>query len=718
MFAIITPRHTRVAVSLALAALCLAAPPAVAATACATADYCPIRITNNSTIFSADQFQILAAAQDDTYVNPSTGKTCQGETAASLICPASYVKFDRNGVGKLEAVTVGGTSLPYAKRLSDFPADPTLANTYVLQMPRHGSGRIYVTLGGSITTSVTGATKPLAISDPNISSPQDPNFYKIYDKFETSFLHKSNEPLYINTTSVDFVSIPLSLSLEIPDVTSKVVGYQKSRKTLFETLTAKLNDGVTQDWQKLVQTANGIPLRVVAPNKALQAPYAFDPDYFKDYIQAVWDNFKKPANSITVTATEVLSEKDRNAGKTLTYTAGVADTCAVESAPTPTCGPYATTTSVANALCFKRNGATSYDTTQPDTIPVSLPTGFDVIGAENALCAPNKTARAIIARDVSALLNRGILPNSGAITLNDADKSADGFWGKRADLYYTNKASNGKPNFNLFAKVLHTLSSGGVYAFAFDDVGGADSTLVDTRATAAIVTINDLSGTAIPNPEADDATLYNVTFAFPVGKLSMDGKALNSGDYLTGLKAPFNLVWSGHRLAIYPKTGVISPAALGARSYNIAITPNGGDATNLTVAFPGILPDPWPHSVPQLTLVAKTGNPPGSADLTLGIAPNDYLNVNSEWFLVANNAKGNWGDWFWYNNNTWTRASGYSELRPAYVGPLTNISGATFSIPGVPTGTTTFYVGVDTSVTGGTLDFGTLTLGSVEVTLR
>lgn len=706
-------------VLLALTSTCHADTAATCASKAAT--HCPIKITNNSKAFTADQFYILAAAQDDSYVNPSTGKSCQGETAAALICPAAYLKFDKDGKGTLEKAVANGTSLPYAKRLSEFPSDPKLPNTYVLQMPRHGSGRIYLSLGSSITTSVVGSAAPYSISDPNISSPQDPNFYKLFDKFETSYLHKTvDEPLYINTTSVDFVSLPLSLSLEIPSGASKVVGYRKDRKTLFDTLTSKLTDGTTQEWQKLVQSFDGIPLRVIAPNKALQAPYDFASDYFQTYIQSVWDNFKKSTSSITITATEVLSDNDRAKGKTLTYTANVTDACSVETVA-PTCGPYAGKTNVNNALCFKRDGSTSYDTAQPDTIPVAMPSGFDMIAADGTLCAPNKTARAIIARDLSALLNRGILPNAKAITLNDGDKSDKGFWAGVATQYYTSKAADGRPNFNLYSQVLHTLSTGGVYAFAFDDVGGADSTLVDSLATAAVVTIDDLSGTRIPNPEgANDGNTYNVTFGLPTGTLTLNDKTIKDGDYLTGLQAPFNLVWNGHRLAIYPKSGVISPAALGARSYNIAINPVPGDPQHLTLGFPAALPNPWPHSIPQVALEAAAARVGGNADLKLSITPNDYTGMNSEWFLVANNAKGDWGNWFYFDGvaNVWRNATSFADLRPAYVGPLTTLSNTPFSIPGVPGGVTTFYVGVDTTVFDGTLDFGTLSIGSAEVTLK
>ena len=704
--------------------------PARAAGSCATADYCPVKITNDSKVFGADEFQVLVVVQNDAFVNQPSNTACQGQTAAALICPPAYVQFDGNGVGTLVAVQAGMTSLGFAKRLSDFPRDPIVPNTYVLQMPRHGSGRFYVTIGESVTTSVIGTAAPFSISDPSVDSARDPNYYKIFDKFESSFLHKANEPLYINTTSVDFVSMPLSLTMTIPgEPTKGPVGYVEPRQAIFSTLATALKDGVTLEWQKLVQTLDGNPMRVIAPNKALLP--AFDTDYFKAYIKSVWDHYKVIGNRITIDATEVLSDADRIAGKTLTYTANVVDIpCAIEVAPTPTCGPYADAlntrpapvTALSGALCFTKNGSDSPG--QPTTVPVIMPTGNDMIAADKTLCAPNKTSRSIIARDLSALLNRGLLPIPGSITVKDTDKTSGGFWAQHASSYYTNMPA-GRPNFNLYAKVLHALSIGGVYAFAFDDVGGADSTLVDTGADAAIVTINDMTGTRIPDPRAADSRKYSVTFGIPndqvVTLVGDSSGPLANGAFRTNLMSPIKVVWGGHPLAIFPRTGFISPAALGNRDYNIVVNPDPGDPSRLTIAFPGkpasgpLLPDPWPAgNVPTLTLSATVAG--SDVHLAVGLVPNDYTGVLAECFLVAMADDG--GLW-WYNAaaGTWSEAADIAGLKPAYTGLLQHFSG-NVSMPDMPEGTSRFIAGVDTTISGGSLNSDTFYYATAVATRR
>jgi len=668
-------------------------PARAQATACTPkgVEHCPVKIVNRSVAYAADQFHVLSVAQ-------KVDAACQGQTDPAKICPPAYVRFDDQGVGTLVAATAGMTSLPFTRRLSDFPLAPGTSDTYVLQMPRHGSGRIYVTLGESLTTTVIGSGPPFSVSDPNLGSSRDPNFFRIYDKFESSFLpytkgdpaspsYDPNEtnPLYINITSVDSLSIPLSLALTGSPAPAKPgpVGYVRPRAEIVAKAQSDLKDGVTKEWEKLVQALDGTMLRVIAPNKGLKdlspggtdpcalpgADPCFDRDYFAAQIEAIWSHYDhgnaaNAGNAITVVADEILSKKDREAGRTLKYTAFVtASECPIESTQpqTATCGPYDDlrrqgVTRITNALCFRRDplDATVYDPPQPDYLPVRKPTTDDMISGSGALCPPNATARSIIARDLSAAMNRGLLPIAGAIVIDDTRKDdPQGFWMSQQGNYYARWPANGKPAFNLYAKILHDLSIGGVYAFAFDDVGGADSTLVDIHADAAIVTIQDLTGTPIPNPTARDTGTYTVNVAipgagaFPNQSVRHEGKVLAAGaNTLAGISSPVKLVWvvNGveHPLAIHLRTKFITPPALGDRDYNLVVSAPVDPAGAWTIAFPGGAtspPPPWPAGdVPKLTLDTKSTGRLGYAVLVRDVVGNDYADVPANWYLWVKTA--------------------------------------------------------------------------------
>jgi len=655
------------------------------ATACMPdgVDYCPVKIVNKSVAYAAEQFQVLAVAQ-------KVDAACQGQTAPDLICPPAYVEFDALGVGRLVQAAAGMTSLPFARRLSDFPLEPGTSDTYVLKMPRHGSGRVYITLGESITSSVIGTAPPFSISDPQLGTVTDPSYYKIYDKFESSFLPyvkndpQERNPLYINITSVDSLSLPLALELrgDPAPVKPGPVGYTKPRQTIFTAVESGLRDDVTDEWEKLIPALDGKVMRVIAPNKGLKklapdgndpctqwnAAPCFDRDYFKAHLQAVWSHYDhgtpaNAANAITIYATEILTEEEREAGRTLKYTGFVTDSdCAIENTQpvqTPTCGDYLDRrnkgeTAIRGAFCFKRDPAdvVPHVPPQPESIPVALPSTDDMISGDGALCPPNKTARSIIARDFNALLNRGLLPIAGAITIDDGDKTPNGFWAMQKGNFYTNWPLDRKPNYNLYADVLHSLSTGGVYAFAFDDVGGEDSTLADDNASAAIVTIQDLTGTAIPNPTAPDSARYSGVIAlpgpaaFPGQTVKYDGKVLNPGDppgRFENASSPIKLVWVAdgveHPLAIHLGAKYISPPPLGNRQYGIVLDAPASGAGDWTIGFPGgsAAPSPWPSgNAPNLTLQAAKDR--AIVMLTKGVVGNDYANLAADWYLWVKTA--------------------------------------------------------------------------------
>lgn len=701
--------------------------------------HCPYRIINHSKAFTADQIQVLATAA------LVTGD-CKKENGPP--CPWSFVGFDAAGVGTLVPATEGQTSLGFARRLSDFPMDG--ADTYVLKMPRHDSGRVYVTIGDSITTTVIGSGAGASISDPNISTAHDPNYYRIYDKFESTYLPyvtgtPGNNPLFINITSVDFVSIPMALTLDLKSAakSSGPVGYVKSRATINETLATYL---VGEGWPSLLQGLDGNLIRVVAPNKGLETGERGDPgfptDYFDGYLRRIWAHYSHATeanrgNTLTIDATEILPAEQQAAGKTLKYMGYVdASPCPVEisAADMKACAPYSGHSTVTNAFCFKKvsvNGLLE-SASQPDFIPVLMPTTESMISGDKELCAPNKTPRSIIARDLNALLNRGLLPIAGATTVNDKDRSATGFWPSHKPFYnFSPWPTTAKTDYNAYARVLHGLATGGIYAFAFDDVGGDDSTLSDNSAVAATITIQDMSGTAIPDPTRRDpeTTKYDVTIAPPGSydtarmKYRHDGKDILPGKPLTlsGTHSPVRLDWvvDGvvHPLEIHLRTAYVMPPPLGNRTYNIGITDPGSPGGMWTIGLSDVIPSPWPAGLtPLLTQEVRETGRVGTIVLQQGVDGRDYGNVPADWYLWVETATGKTFH-YGYDDGTsqwkWFPAATASDVKAFNRGvPLPKVKKDT----GTPTlpkeilslGDNRIYFGVNTSTQFGHKDSGTL----------
>lgn len=123
---------------------------------------------------------------------------------------------------------------------------------------------------------------------------------------------------------------------------------------------------------------------------------------------------------------------------------------------------------------------------------------------------------------------------------------------------------------------------------------------------------------------------------------------------------------------------------------------------------------PWPAAkVPTGTLTAAVAGP--NVTLTIGLAANDYDGVLAEWYLLAVTGDGVlW--WYSADTNAWSQAADISGLKPAYTGPLQNYSG-TVTVPNAPKGTSIFIAGVDTTMSGGSINIDTVYYATAVATV-
>ncbi len=373
-------------------------------------------------------------------------------------------------------------------KLSELPHDSD--GDALLTLPFINSGIVFLSINDALTFNGT--------SMPDFSNPTNPSYNTLFDKFEISFLQKDGHP-FINTTNVDFFSLPLSLQQTLTDgTTTDIRNFTKSRKEILDQFTSSFG---ASEWSKLILKNGDSILRVVAPNKALVPPNNFDAGFFQAYVDKVWEFYGKPGNTLTVDMTEI--------GTKALFTGSV-----VTDANSPDVNKFVFSDPNSNAgnstkVVFQK--------------PVGDQIKGSVFGCADLFAAPDRTAQAVPAKNLGAAFNVGILaqePGNLNLTSPTSSLAPNGWKDQRQNFYrqtMTVESGNSASEivcFNLYSKVLHANAEGGtsgnfdglVYGFAFDDVTGSDSTLSAPNAINAIVTIQNLQMSSLPNaPRRNEA---------------------------------------------------------------------------------------------------------------------------------------------------------------------------------------------------------------------
>lgn len=549
-----------------------------------------ITLVNNSNIITNDEIYIVGKGQDPT--NNSGSGTYNGKTYDFTMIE-SYIGFDSSGVGtftRVDAATSAGkTSADFCIKLSDLPNG-------TIQVPMTVGGRIYIcfkyTLGLSEVVGYDANNNPvtLTIGEPDPFDQSDSNYAKIYDKIEYTY---NQDGVWIDTTAVDFFCLPLTLA-----VAGETVGLTESRATILNrlaqgTTALKGLDNAGGDWGNLILNFKGTVLRVVAPNKAV-GTNGFDPDYLNSYLNTIWQYYGTEGTTLSVDCSEVYPSGSTQS-QTL-YTGSVQG----------------------SAFNFK-NG-------ESDTVSVpSIPTSNEVFGCgQGVMQTSGANVYSVIVRNLGAAMNVGVVPVAGGPTLNKA-----WFQSQKSSFYSPNTlAPSGGPWYNLYAGLLHSFGDK-VYAFAFDDAVGEDSTLhtTDPGNNPSTVTIGDMTGTTVPN--LSDDTIYTVKFEVASG---CSGSYTNPNDgnkvyQLTGgtnvsvpnVKAP--IVFS------YAQGGN------GAQNFTVNIQPpssqpagvgiDSSASPSITLALPGA----------PITNKVAVKSPNGLYNLTLNAAAGYSGSINGNEFI-------------------------------------------------------------------------------------
>lgn len=159
-------------------------------------------------------------------------------------------------------------------------------NTVNVVIPRIAGGRIWFSIGSRLTFLRNPGP---AIVEPSTTNPSDLNFNISWTFCEFTY---NDAQLFANISYVDFINIPISLSLtNTAGKTQTVPGMAANG---FQTVVNELKAQASRDgrpWDQLIYSYNGQPLRAISPNQLLVGnPNAWN-GYWDAYVNQVWTKF-------------------------------------------------------------------------------------------------------------------------------------------------------------------------------------------------------------------------------------------------------------------------------------------------------------------------------------------------------------------------------------------------------------------------------------------
>jgi hypothetical protein len=171
-------------------------------------------------------------------------------------------------------------------------------STTIVTIPHLAGGRIWFSIGKELTFYLNPGP---AIVEPSVTNASDPNIHTTWDFCEFTF---ANNQLYANISYVDFVSLPISLTLTPdngPDQT--VLGLKPDGLASVCAGLEAQNQKDGAAWHKLVFQSDGKNLRALSPNNGgvVEGGNLFQ-GYYEPYVNEVWEKYSKAPLSVDTQA--------------------------------------------------------------------------------------------------------------------------------------------------------------------------------------------------------------------------------------------------------------------------------------------------------------------------------------------------------------------------------------------------------------------------------
>jgi len=160
-------------------------------------------------------------------------------------------------------------------------------STRTVTIPQIAGGRIWFSINSPLTFLLNPGP---ALVEPSVTNPSDANINTSWGFCELTF---NSAGLYANISYVDFVGLPISLSLtNSSGATQNVAGLpQSGLNTICSGLISQTaSDG--QPWSSLiVRNSGGQNLRVLSPNNGIVINRSRFSGYFEPYVARTWSKY-------------------------------------------------------------------------------------------------------------------------------------------------------------------------------------------------------------------------------------------------------------------------------------------------------------------------------------------------------------------------------------------------------------------------------------------
>ncbi|KAI9731851.1 MAG: hypothetical protein M1818_007716 [Claussenomyces sp. TS43310] len=163
-------------------------------------------------------------------------------------------------------------------------------------IPQIAGGRVWFVIGDTLTFLLNpGSTGP-GLAEPSPSNSADPNYLKTWDFCEFTF---NTTQLFANISYVDFVSIPVALTLtNTSGTTQHVSGIPSDGLATICSGLQSQNSSDSAGWDGLIITNGGSNLRAVSPNTGYQLGLGLQSTYYDSYVNSVWSYYTSNQLSI------------------------------------------------------------------------------------------------------------------------------------------------------------------------------------------------------------------------------------------------------------------------------------------------------------------------------------------------------------------------------------------------------------------------------------
>ncbi|MDI1493308.1 MAG: hypothetical protein OHK93_005096 [Ramalina farinacea] len=291
------------------------------------------------------------------------------------------------------------------------------------RIPHLAGGRIWFSVDAKLTFLLNPGP---ALVEPSVSNPSDPNVHINWGFAEFTW---DTTQLFANISAVDFISLPIGLSLtsSTPNTPVQTVpGMPASGLNTICTALATQQSRDNAGWTSLIVTSPGSTtnLRALSPNQGIVMNPSLFAGYYDNYVNQVYSHYSTHSLSVDTQAQwGILAGRTNNANGALDFGTGDAGV----------------------ALTFAK------------------PSTADIFSCSTGPFAASSSIEkgALVAR-LAAAFNRSTLLLGGGEIPGGAGEEG----------YY------GAPVTNHYARIVHSVEVGGRgYAFPFDDVtptGGQD----------------------------------------------------------------------------------------------------------------------------------------------------------------------------------------------------------------------------------------------------